>query len=100
LQKFVPGIPSPEGESAVNADVSEAHSRTSPQLPTGVTEMTTTELVTYLKAHSYPAWSDDNETIKVVMPWVRRGGDGNVITGHNVQSVPARLPEVRSLIGC
>ena len=62
--------------------------------------MTTTQLVTYLKAHSYPAWSDDDETIQVVVPWVRRGGDGKVITGHDVQRVPARLPEVRSLIGC
>ena len=50
--------------------------------------MTTTQLVTYLKAHSYPAWSDDNETIHVVVPWVRRGGDGKVITGHNVARRP------------
>ncbi len=60
--------------------------------------MTTIQLVTYLKAHSYPAWSDDDQTIQVVMPWVRRGGDGTVITGHNVTSVPANLPDVRSLI--
>lgn len=62
--------------------------------------MTTTQLVTYLKAHSFPAWSDDDETIQVVMPWVRRSGDGCVVTGHNVQRVPATLPDVRSLIGC
>jgi hypothetical protein len=62
--------------------------------------MTTIQLVTYLKAHSYPAWSDDDQTIQVVMPWVRRGGDGSVVTGHNVTSVPATLPDVRSLIGC
>ncbi len=62
--------------------------------------MTTTQLVTYLKAHSFPAWSDDDETIQVVMPWVRRSGDGSVITGHNVQKVPAKLTDVRTLIGC
>jgi hypothetical protein len=62
--------------------------------------MTTTQLVTFLKAHSYPAWSDDDKTIKVVVPWVRRSGDGNVVTGHDVTSVPATLPDVRTLLGC
>lgn len=62
--------------------------------------MTTPQLVTYLKAHSYPAWSDDDKTIQVVVPWVRRGGDGSVVTGHDVTRVPATLPDVRTLIGC
>ena len=62
--------------------------------------MTTPQLVTYLKAHSYPAWSDDDTTIQVVVPWVRRDGDGSVVTGHDVTRVPATLPDVRTLIGC
>ncbi len=62
--------------------------------------MTTPQLVTYLKAHSYPAWSDDDKTIQVVVAWVRRGGDGSVVTGHDVTRVPATLPDVRTLIGC
>jgi hypothetical protein len=62
--------------------------------------MTTTQLVTYLKAHSFPAWSDDDQTIQVVMPWVRRRSDGSLLTGHDVTRVPATLPDVRSLLGC
>ena len=62
--------------------------------------MTTTQLVIYLKAHSYPAWSDDDKTIQVVMPWVRREQDGSLLTGHEVACVPATLPDVRTLIGC
>lgn len=62
--------------------------------------MTTTQLVTYLKAHSFPAWSDDDQTIQVVLPWVRREQDGSLLTGHDVARVPATLPDVRTLIGC
>ncbi|HEX4018211.1 MAG TPA: hypothetical protein VHX15_15860 [Frankiaceae bacterium] len=61
--------------------------------------MTTPQLVTYLQAHSYPAWSDDDKTIQVVVAWVRRGCDG-CVTGHDVAQVPATLPDVRTLIGC
>lgn len=62
--------------------------------------MTTTQLVNYVQAHSYPAWSDDEHTIKVVVPWVRRDHDGTLVTGHDVTRVPATLGDVRSLLGC
>ena len=60
--------------------------------------MTTTQLVNYVHAHSFPAWSDDDRTIHVVVPWVRRNGDGSLVTGHDVTCVPATLSDVRTLI--
>ena len=60
--------------------------------------MTATQLVNYAQAHSFPAWSDDGQCIHVVLPWVRREGDGSLVTGHVVQTVPATLTDVRSLI--
>lgn len=62
--------------------------------------MTTTELVNYVHAHSYPAWSDDDQTIHVVIPWVRWDTDGCICLGHDVQSIPATIADVQSLIGC
>jgi hypothetical protein len=60
--------------------------------------MTTPQLVNYAQAHSFPAWSDDDRTIHVVLPWVRRDEDGCVHTGHDVACVPATLTDVRELI--
>jgi hypothetical protein len=60
--------------------------------------MTTTQLVNYAQAHSFPAWSDDDQTIHVVLPWVRRDDDGALVTGYEVASVPATITDVRSLI--
>ncbi len=60
--------------------------------------MTTTQLVNYVHAHSFPAWSDDERTIHVVIPWVRRDDEGRLQTGHEVTCVPANLDDVKSLI--
>ncbi len=60
--------------------------------------MTTTQLVNYVQAHSFPAWSDDDSTIHIVMPWVRREADGSLITGHDVRSIPATYTDVRTLL--
>ncbi len=60
--------------------------------------MTTTQLVNYVQAHSFPAWADDDRTIHVVVPWVRRDDDGILHTGHDVQTVPATLDDIRDLI--
>ncbi len=60
--------------------------------------MTTIQLVNYAHEHSFPAWADDDSTIHVVVPFVRRDGDGKLHTGHEVQHVPATLQDVRSVI--
>ncbi len=60
--------------------------------------MTTTQLVSYVQAHSFPAWADDDVNIHVVVPWVIRDENGTVHTGHDVQTVPATLNDVRMLI--
>jgi hypothetical protein len=60
--------------------------------------MTTTQLVSYVQAHSFPAWADDDSSIHVVVPWVRRDGDGILHTGHDVQTVPATFDDVQVLI--
>ena len=60
--------------------------------------MSTTELVNFMHAHSFPAWSDDDQTIHVVIPWVRREEDGSLVTGHDVEIVPATMSDVQSLI--
>ena len=60
--------------------------------------MTTTQLVSYVHAHSFPAWADDDRSIHVVLPWVIRDENGVVYTGHDVETVPATLDHVRMLI--
>jgi hypothetical protein len=60
--------------------------------------MTTTQLVSYVQAHSFPAWADDDASIHVVVPWVIRDENGALHTGHDVQTVPANLIDVQSLI--
>lgn len=56
--------------------------------------MTTAQLVNYAQAHSFPAWSDDDRTIHVVVPWVRRELDGSLTTGHDVLCVPATFDDI------
>ena len=60
--------------------------------------MTTTQLVNYVHAHSFPAWAEDDITIHVVIPWVRRDDEGRLQTGHDVARVPANIDDIKSLI--
>ena len=60
--------------------------------------MTTMQLVNYVHAHSFPAWAEDEGTIHVVIPWVRRDDEGRLRTGHDVTRVSANLEDVKELI--